>query len=213
MIVDPRIVPGEADADFLASCTHQEVIEKRRFTREQSQARRQASKRIGEQSAIKLLAQLEPEWKVVDANTIRSNYHGADVLVTKVDDPGKQLRIQVKGSTCLEHIQWPMSADTGKKSWLFDLLLVVDAGITLDRLGKFPKVFSVRQPYVAFYVFTRDEVIEAMKACRQREEQVVYIIKWMWDKGTTSKDAIHQFHDIERHRDRFDKIETFLERL
>lgn len=214
MLIDPLFVPGPAEAAFLAECTRREVIEKRSPTEAEKQERRRVSCRIGEMATLELLSGLGSAWSVTDANSLVTNQFGYDVMVARKSSPGNTLHIQAKGTSYLEMIQFKMPSSPVARAWKFDILLLVDAGITLDRLGRFPQVKAPRQPHVGFYVFTRGEVLEELAHARRKEtDGSVYIYRWWAPRKPGSLEDRHQIPNLERYRNRFDVIEDALARI
>ena len=213
-LVDPMFVPNDEHTAFLAELTYQELIRKQPFTKEQTTKRKAISKIIGETASFRLLATLGPDWIVVDANTIRQNMKGHDLTVARRGAGDRKLRVQSKCCTYLESVQFRMKHDHNAAAWGFDVLLLVDAGITLDRLGQFPEITTKPQSHVNFYVFTRNEVMTQLAHARRREDKVDdYIYRCWAPQGPHTKEAIHQIPDIDLYRGRFDVIEKMLTTL
>lgn len=213
-LVDPLYIPEPDDAEYLAALTYQETIENRPFTTDQSQKREKISERIAEEATKRLLQPLGSGWMVRDANVFKKrNNDGHDLYVIRDGAADRELQISVKGCSYLEMTQFSLPYDTARGAWKFDVLVLVDAGITLDRLGRYPKVSSVRKPHVDFYIFTKEEVIEEARLARQNSRPEVYIFRWWSPRKPGSKQDIHQVRDISRYRNRFETIERMLAAL
>ena len=163
---------------------------------------------------MRLLSQLDPEWRVLDANlVVRRNNHGHDLIVEMAEEPSRKLSLSIKGCSYLEMTQFKMPTDRTRGAWKFDLLILVDAGITLDRLGRFPEITTPRKDTVDFYVMSNAEVDEEANLGRRAGKGDVYIYRWWAPRRLGSKEAIHQVRDIGSYRSNFATIERALAKL
>ncbi len=210
-LIDPCFKPDPADLAFLDDYTRWKYIEKRKLDKAALNRRKEISERIAMTASERLLSSLGAGWRVVDANTIRRNMEGHDLLVSRVSAPERQLRIQVKGSSYIETLQWWPSADTTAPDWKYDVLLLVDIGVTMAAPERFARLAPFRHPHVVFYVFTRGEAADELAhAKRDPGDTDVFIYRYWLPRKPGSKEDRHQIRELERYRGRFDKIEAAL---
>lgn len=213
-LTDPCFRPDPADLAFLDDYTRWKYIEKRKIDKATQKLRKTTSERIAVTASERLLSSLGPGWTVIDANTIKRNMDGHDLLVSRTGAPARRLRIQVKGSSYIENLQWWPRANTDAADWGYDVLLLVDIGVTMAAPGRFAKLEPFRHPHVVFYVFSRSQAVsELAHAIRDPEDEKVFIYRYWLPRRANSLEGNHQIQDIGLYRGRFETIEKALEAL
>lgn len=90
-------------------------------------AREELSESVAVEASLATLRQLFPGEHCTDANLLRANQPGFDILL------GNRIRIQVKGSSYVEGVQFFLRPDVDGAHMDFDFLICVDMGVTLEK--------------------------------------------------------------------------------
>jgi len=201
-IKNPCFRLNEADAELLTRDVHAEVLKQPRvLTR---QARTRLSDRLATEAVSTLLAQLEPEWTVQDANAIRNNNPGYDFLV------GENLRVQVKGNTYVEVLNWTHPRELDHPSLGFDVLVLVDIGTTIDaNVGRLRGKLPIRED-VDYYIVPGSVVRDWVRTTKGRRGDSASIYLWRIERRPDSAEYRNQTRELRDWRNRFDVLERML---
>jgi hypothetical protein len=95
--------------------------------------RRRISDRIATNATTYMLRAILPNSEITDANSIRMNNPGFDLLVDR------RLRLQIKGNSNYETVQFRHKASGSGRDMEYDLVVIVDIGVTLDVTDSVPQ--------------------------------------------------------------------------
>ena len=210
IIVDPQWWPDEGAIERLNRAVSEEIItgKSTEFT---PSSRKALSADIGMNAVFALLAPVAKLVPVVDANTLRTNQPGYDILVGNQNP----LKVQVKCCTYVDCIAWGHTPDNPDAPDLdFDVEIVVDAGCILD-----PRPAGTRSdgrqdipmlPFVQFYIIPGDVVrAEVARGAHVNKAGArLYWYKRVIKKGT--KEERCQWHDLPAWRNRFDVLDQMI---
>ncbi|MEX2495604.1 MAG: hypothetical protein WD448_05910 [Woeseia sp.] len=208
MLTDPGYRPPQSVIDRLNHAVASEVVG-RKQTEFRRGERPRISETIGIQAAFAALAPLRSHMTLADANQMRRNQSGYDLIV---DD---RVRIQVKCGTYVDSIglahTWgkPDAADLD-----YDVLFLVDAGVMLN-----PRPAGTRpdgrsqipiKNVVDFYIVPNEEVRRQVALGRHvnRKGAQLYLYKRIINSGT--KEFAGQWLDLVDWHNRWDVMDRAL---
>lgn len=127
----PSYIVPQDDRDFLEAYCRDDLT-RTSISRERQTQRRQLLNRHAMAFTLEELRARHPGSTVVDANTIKMNNPGYDILI---DD---RIRIQVKGRCWKEMIDFAIPALEKEKAWQSDFWIAVDfAGLINGCFGRY----------------------------------------------------------------------------
>ncbi|QQP91271.1 hypothetical protein IGS68_08725 [Skermanella sp. TT6] len=210
-IANPLWRPSEAIVQRLNLAVLQEIGtgKSNEFGRNE---RHHISRTLAMDATMAMLAPAAKIMPVVDADEIRRNMPGYDILV------GDRLRVQVKGGTYVDSIGWAHTANRPEAADLnFDIEIAVDIGAILD-----PRPLGRRRDgredipmrrYVDFYIIPGDVIrAQVAKGIHVNGRGVhLYLYKRRIRPGTKEHDC--QWFGMAEWRNRFDVVENALKAL
>jgi hypothetical protein len=200
LLKDPLYRPSPDVHRMLEDDVRSDVLRQQRVLT--SQERRVLSDKLAMAATTLLLKQLEPTYKVVDANIIRRNHPGFDFLI---DD---KIRVQVKGATYVEGFGWPVSREA---SLDFDVLVWVDVGVTLNgNVGRLATVNLPVKPHADFYIVPIAVIRQWLARTQAINGRGTNIYLWKRPLKPGSKEEREQTRDLANWVGRFDVIEGLL---
>lgn len=207
-IADPQWRPDDATIARLNRAVAQEIQSGRSSEFSLGQ-RKQLSKRLAMEATMAMLEPLSKSMPVVDADTIRVNMPGYDILVDG------WLRIQVKGGTYVDSIGWAHSPESTDAADLqFDIEVAVDIGCVLN-----PRPFGMRgdgrenvpvEPRVAFYIIPGDVVRAEVARGRRVNKRGAHLYFYKRELRQSTKEYAGQWREMAEWRGRFDVITAML---
>jgi len=165
--------------------------------------RKKISERIAEDAVEALFAPIKE--RLVNANTIRKNQPGYDYLIDG------QLKIQVKGNTWAEMVQFLHKGDDPTLPCLdYDIIIIVDIGAILEsNFGKLKKHDLKASKHVDYYIMPRDIVLSQLKYSMINQAGI-YVYYYKYDLNPSTKECQKQFIDFPKYRNRFDLLNNII---
>jgi hypothetical protein len=165
------------------------------------ETREALSERLAMRAVIHELQRRFPGSSIEDANASRKNQPGFDVLIDR------KVKIQIKGSTYVECVQWFMKPSLSESSMDFDYLIAVDLGCMLNsNVGRLAKWGLRIRSEPDFYVLPKVRVETMLANPRMVNGRgVAFYLYHRPVKPGTSED-IGQFKELAAFRSRFDLI-------
>jgi hypothetical protein len=201
VIVNPHYCPDEKDL-FSLEMNLRSQVETGKTLLSKSE-RTAISERIAEEAIRVLLAPLGERAK--DANAKRLNQPGYDFTI---DD---NIRIQVKGNTFVECVQWSHKGSSPYDADLeYDVLIAVDIGIVLRKdFGRLKRYNLPKMDTVDFYIVP-NEVVRKYLPTARKTKAGTFLYRYHRPLNINTKEYKNQFFQMSEYKNRFDLLNTIL---
>lgn len=206
-IIDPCWRPDDVSLARLNRAVADEILTGK-STEFKGSARKALGESLGMEAAFALLSPVVGHLPVIDANVLRRNQPGYDILV----GTHNPLKVQVKCCTYVDCVSWSHTANVPDAPDLdFDIEIIVDVGCVLDPRPAGSRANGRQDipilPHVQFYILPGDVVRAevARGAHVNKKGAMLYWYKRVLNKGT--KEERCQWHSLPQWRNRFDILE------
>jgi hypothetical protein len=153
---------------------------------------------IGERCAESLLIRKFPGCSIVNANRVRNNQSGHDLVIMG----SRKVLISIKASSDVEGFGWPQNRS--EKSLRSDVTLHIDLGVLVTPRGRYSKYGIPVKSEPDVYVIPNTEVVRWVNSAKFRMGTRGWI--YCWKRRPGPKDDIAQVRELLHWRNRFDVI-------
>ena len=165
--------------------------------------RMKLSEKIAEDAVKSLLAPIEGRF--IDANKLKVNQPGYDFLIDN------SLRVQVKGNTFVECVQWIHKGHDPSLACLgYDVIIIVDIGVTLNKdVGRLSKYNIETKDTVDYYIIPIIDVLNQLNFCIENKAGKIIC----WYKRELNKETIdykRQFFELPKYLNNFSILNNML---